>query len=254
MGIGYSQLQEYETKHDKYNKNLNVFNTNNCLTINSSGKLDIDNCNDKNLFDFYYGELHYDNQCIDEDLKLSPCYRNKQLWVYDSKTGFVKNIITNKCISVDSSTCTPFNYGKVHTFTQKDRNNLCGKNNLLPLKLNYLQDLGNCDPNYVCSPQGVCKNAHNNKLYYTPEYTYLYDKGVYDGLKTFTEIDRRSKCGPDFLIPNTYGYLPDSGKCDPGRYCNDFGSCTNVPKPSNSINNKYNGEKLPKIDKYVSTI
>lgn len=125
----------------------------------------------------------------------------------------------------------PLSQGKV--WTEADRQYKCGPNNLKPNTVGYLPDDGKCGPGRGCSQFGWCGN--------TPANFGAWD-GKYDGPKlVWTEGDRQHKCGPNNLKPNTLGYLPDDGKCGPGRGCSQFGWCGSAPANFGAWNGKYNG-------------
>ena len=252
-----------ESKYDInpiVNKTLNINNTNRCIIVDKNGKLIIDNCKNASKFTFKNGEFinDLDNTCVNANLKTGECDLDSETWSYDPATGFVKNTNSGKCLVHNNGVlstgkddqCISFNYGPLNTFTEKDRNGKCGNFNMVPQKLNYAPDNGKCDSNRVCSPLGVCLDNNYRNLDYDSKYQYVYKKGKYDGLKTFTETDRNGKCGPAYLLPLTKGYLPDSGKCDPSRYCSAFGECSNIPEEPSLMNwsNAYNGPEALTIN------
>lgn len=250
-----------ESKYDInpiINKTLNINNTNSCVIVDKNGNLLIGNCTKASKFTFKNGEFinDSDNKCINSNLQTNTCDLDSETFDYDPATGYVKNRNTGKCLvhnngvlSTAQDNCISFNYGPLNSFTEKDRDGKCGNFNLVPQKLNYAPDNGKCDTNRVCSPLGVCLDNNYRNLDYDSKYQYVYKKGKYDGLKTFTESDRNGKCGPGYLLGLTKGYLPDSGKCDPGRYCSAFGECSNIPDQSlMSWNRAYQGDEVLTIN------
>lgn len=257
MGQSDSQVNINDFK-PIVNKTLNINNTDNCVIVDKNGKLIVGKCTDASKFTFKNGEFinDSDNTCVNSKLQTSVCDLNSETFDYDPATGYVKNRNTGKCLvhnngvlSINKTDCTSFNYGPLNSFTEKDRDGKCGNYNLVPQKLNYAPDDGKCDTNRNCSPLGVCVDNNYRNLDYDSKYQYLYKKGKYDGLKTFTESDRNGKCGPGYLLPLTKGYLPDSGKCDSGRYCSAFGECSNLPDQSlMSWNGAYQGDEVLTIN------
>lgn len=254
--MGQSNSQEKMVKHIlTKNKTLNITNTDNCITIDENGELVIDNCTDASNFTFKNGKLinDSDNRCINSKLHTGACDLDSNIWSYDPSTGYVKDINSGKCLvhnnkvlTVDKEgvPCISFNYGPLNTYTEKDRLGKCGNCNIVPHKLNYSQDNGKCDTNRVCSPLGVCKDYDYRTLDYDSKYQYLYKNGKYDGLKTFTESDRNSRCGPLYLLQHTKGYLPDDGSCNAGRYCSAFGECSNFPEKQSFMKGIYDGPEV----------
>lgn len=258
MGQSDSQVNINDFK-PIVNKTLNINNTDSCVIVDKNGKLIVGKCTDASKFTFKNGEFinDSDNTCVNSKLQTSACNLNSETFDYDPATGYVKNRNTGKCLvhnngvlSINKTDCTSFNYGPLNSFTEKDRDGKCGNYNLVPQKLNYAQDDGKCDTNRNCSPLGVCVDNNYRNLDYDSKYQYLYKKGKYDGLKTFTESDRNGKCGPSYLLPLTKGYLPDSGKCDSGRYCSAFGECSNLQQDQSLMNwqGAYDGQEVLNID------
>lgn len=255
MGQSPSQL---ETKINILNKTLNINNTDKCAVVNKNNKLVIGNCTDASNFTLKNGQLinDLDSKCVDSKLKTNICDIDSDTWKYDASTGYVKNTDTGKCLIYNNgvlnigTNCVSFNHGLINMFTEKDRGGKCGDSNLLSTKLNYAQDDGKCNSNRNCSPLGICKDNDYRDLDYDSKYQYLYKKGKYDGLKTFTETDRYGKCGPSYLLALTKGYLPDSGRCDAGRYCSAFGECSDLHQEPSLINwgNAYQGDEVLTIN------
>jgi len=253
MGNSDSQID----KTPIINKSLNIYNTDDCVIVDKQGKIVIGKCNSQNLHLKNSQLINEDGKCLENNLTMDVCGLYTQEWTYDASTGFIKTQDTGKCLTHNSDgkislskdqLCTQFNYGPLSVFTEKDRNGKCGNNNLVPNKLNYAKDLGNCDTDRVCSPSEVCIDADYRQLDYDAKYQYLYKKGKFDGLNKFTETDRTGHCGPNYVISDTPGYLPDSGKCDSGRFCDVFGACTDLQPTLISPNNVYDGEEIFKIN------
>jgi hypothetical protein len=241
--MGQSDSQPVINVKPVINKTLNINNTGSCVIVDKNGKLIVGKCGiNASRFTFKNGEFINDsnNTCVNSKLQTGTCDLDSETWSYDPATGYVKNNNSGKCLVHNNGVlstgkdvpCSSFNYGPLNTYTEKDRDGKCGSFNLVPQKLNYAPDDGKCNSDKVCSPLGVCVDNNYRNLDYDSKYQYLYKKGKYDGLKTFTESDRNGKCGPSYLLPLTKGYLPDSGKCDAGRYCSAYGECSNLPDQS----------------------
>ena len=258
--MGQSDSQPEINIKPVINKTLNINNTDSCIIVDKNGNLINGKCDlNASRFTFNHGEFinDLDKTCVNSKLQTSTCDLDSETWSYDAATGYVKNNNSGKCLvhnngvlSMNKSDCISFNYGPLNTYTEKDRDGKCGNFNLVPQKLNYAQDDGKCDTNRVCSPLGVCVDNNYRNLDYDSKYQYLYKKGKYDGLKTFTESDRNSKCGPSYILPLTKGYLPDSGKCDSNRYCLTYGECSNISEEPSLMNwqGVYNGPELLNIN------
>jgi hypothetical protein len=239
---------------------LHSYNSNECISYNESkNKFMLDNCEAASKFVFDSNDkiklvsANKKDQCIDiknNQIVLNDCKNTKTQWKYDPAIGYVKELSLDKCINVDATKniilgdnldCMLLNNtDKIYKFNENDRNGRCGKEFILNSKSNYQNDDGKCDPGRTCSIYGYCGEDQGFK---SPT-NKLFGNSNYDGAYIYSEKDRLNKCGPLYKINQD-----DSGKCDSGRYCSQFGHCQQH-KQTNGLT-EYDGKPFKTYSKEI---